>query len=83
MSQKPDNKAIDGPLFAIVCEVKAHRGSYGRLPYFNGCRADTCEKNPLQPGDCKGDTIVYFVDDHGNRREFESVGDYLAFLKVN
>lgn len=84
MSQKHSATIeIDGPLFAIVCEVKAHGGHYARLPYFHGCRADTCEKDTLGLGDCKGDTIVYFVDAQGNRHEFDSIDDYMAFWKAN
>jgi hypothetical protein len=77
------NENIDGPIYAIVCEVKGHAGRYARLPYFEGCRVDTCEKKSLQPGDCKGDTIVYFVDADGNRYEFNSVDDYMNFWRAN
>lgn len=74
---------IDGPLFAIICEVVGGGGRYGRLPYLDGCRPDTCVPETRPYGYCKGDTIVYFVDAQGNRHEFDSAADYMAFWEAN
>lgn len=65
---------IDGPLYAIVCEVKSGAGTYGDIPYFDGCRADTVQEG-------SGDTIVRFTDHAGKVHEFKTLADYLAFYR--
>ena len=35
--------AIDGPLFAMVGEVKSGALAYSDIPYFDGCRVDTTQ----------------------------------------
>lgn len=59
-----------GAMFAIVCEVKSGVGTYSDIPYYLGSRADTVQDKNA------GDTIVSFVDNHGNKMEFQSVDDY-------
>jgi hypothetical protein len=63
---------IDGPIFAIVCEVKSGAGRYGDIPYFDGCRADAVQEGA-------GDTVVRFTDPTGKIHEFASVAEYLDF----
>ncbi|RLA41192.1 MAG: hypothetical protein DRR42_24955 [Gammaproteobacteria bacterium] len=65
---------IDGPIYAIVCEVKSGAGGYGDIPYIDDCRVDT-----IQEG--SGDTIVRFTDRSGEAHEFNTVADYLAFYR--
>lgn len=66
--------AINGPLFAIVAEVKAGRIAYGDIPYFDGCRASTVSLDD-------GDTVVRFTDPDGETHEFETITEYLAFFR--
>jgi uncharacterized protein (TIGR02452 family) len=71
------NRTIVGPLYAIVCEVKSGAGGYGDIPYFDGRRVDTVQR------DGKGDTVVCFTDRNGQHHEFASVADYLENYKNN
>lgn len=64
-----------GPLYAIVCEVKSGAGGYGDIPYFDGCRVDTLQR------DGGADTVVYFTDRNGRYHEFPSVADYLEYYQ--
>jgi len=66
---------VVGPLYAIVCEVKSGAGGYGGIPYFDGCRVDTLQR------DGAGDTVVYFTDRNGRYHEFPSVADYLEYYQ--
>ncbi len=65
---------IDGPIYAIVCEVKSGAGAYGDIPYFDDCRVNTVQEK-------SGDTIVHFTDHSGEIHEFDTVADYLAFYR--
>lgn len=66
-------RAIVGPLYAIVCEVKSGAGGYTSIPYFDGRRVDT-----VQPRG-GGDTVVCFADRNGEQHEFSSSSDYLQY----
>ena len=70
-------RTIVGPLYAIVCEVKNGAGSYGDIPYFDGRRVDTVQR------DGQGDTVVCFTDRNGRHHEFASVADYLVYYQSN
>jgi len=64
-------------MLAIVCEVKSGVGTYSDIPYYLESRADTIQNENA------GDTIVSFVDNHGNRLEFQTVDDYdNYYLKI-
>ena len=66
-----------GAMLAIVCEVKSGVGTYSDIPYYLGSRADTVQDEN------EGDTIVSFVDNQGNKREFQNVEDYENYyLKI-
>ena len=65
---------IDGPLFAIVCEVKSGAGRYNDIPYLDGCRVDTVQEDA-------GDTIVRVTDLTGKLYEFDTVEEYLDFYQ--
>lgn len=73
-NRNKDSSEIYGPIYAIVCEVKSGAGSYGDIPYFEGCRADTVQEGA-------GDTVVRFTDKSGNAHEFDTVADYLDFYR--
>lgn len=65
---------IDGPLFAIVGEVKSGGIAYGDIPYFDGCRADTVQV-------AGGDTVVRLTDPAGDVHDFQTVAEYLAYYR--
>lgn len=66
-----------GVMFAIVCEVKSGVGTYSDIPCYLGRRVDTGQDKNA------GDTIVTFIDNHGNKMEFKSVEDYdNYYLKI-
>lgn len=71
-----DKEEIDGPLLAIVGEVKNGAIRYGSIPYFKGQRVDT-----IQEGG--GDSVVRFTDKDGKVHEFDSVEDYMNFYEEN
>jgi ADP-ribosyl-[dinitrogen reductase] hydrolase len=64
-----------GALLAIVCEVKSGVGTYSDIPYYLGSRVDTVQDK------VSGDTIVSFIDNHGNKMEFQSVEDYYNYYQ--
>lgn len=66
-----------GAMWAIVCEVKSGVGTYSDIPYYLGSRADTVQDK------VSGDTIVSFIDNHGNKMEFQTLEDYENYyLKI-
>jgi uncharacterized protein (TIGR02452 family) len=65
------DKKATGPLYAIICEVRSGGAAYGDIPYFNGCRADTVQK------ESSGNSSVVFTDQHGMQHEFPSVAKYM------
>jgi len=71
------NKDAIGPIYAIVCEVRSHAGSYTDIPYFDGIRVDTVQRPD------GGDTFVCFTDSNGHYNEFSTVADYHAFYKTS
>ena len=72
-----DDGRIQGPLYAIVCEVAGGAGSYHRIPYSEGRRADT-----VQPGPGP-DTVLRLVESDGEQRDFPTVADYLEFFDAS
>jgi hypothetical protein len=74
--QRPGSEP-DGPLFAIVCQVRNRVATYGRVPYFRGNRADT-----IQP-EGRGDTVVRFRAASGELVEVASVDDYLDYCRAH
>ena len=66
----------NGPIFAIVCEVKNGAGSYTNIPYFKGNRVDTYQEG----GE---DTILKFKDGSGNSIELPDVESYLKYYNKN
>ena len=72
-----NEKDIEGPLIAVIGQVKDGGIAYGTIPYFNGQRADTIQK------DGGGDTVVRIIDLDGRPREFDTVDDYLEFYEKN
>jgi hypothetical protein len=71
------NKDAIGPIYAIVCEVKSHAGSYADIPYCDGIRVDTVQRPD------GGDTFVCFRDSNGQYNEYPTVADYLAFYETS
>lgn len=69
--------AVDGPVYAIVCEVRNRSGRYGEIPYFDGVRVDTEQKSR------GGDTFIRFTDPRGTTYLFASVADYLEFYEAS
>lgn len=67
----------EGPIYAIVGQVKNGGGGYIDIPYFNGRRVDTLQL------DGRSDTIVYFTDRDSTYHEFPSVAAYLEFYRSN
>ncbi len=67
---------VEGPMYAIVCEVKSGAGGYGDIPYFEGCRVDTVQEDA-------GDTVVRFKDSSGKVCEFSTVAEYLEFYQAS
>ena len=65
---------INGPLYAIVGQVKSGALGYGDIPYFDGNRVDTVQAD-------RGDTVVRFTDSTGKAHEFESVAEYLKYYR--
>ena len=74
-SRNSENSEIQGPVYAIVCEVRDGAAAYGSIPYYDGYRVDTVKP----PGG--GDTVLRFVDGQGESREFASVAEYMAFFQ--
>jgi hypothetical protein len=68
------NGEIDGPIFAIVCEVKNGAGYYADIPYFDNCRVDTVQEEG-------GDTVVRFTNTAGELHEFPNIAEYLEFYR--
>ena len=65
----------DGPVYAIVCEVKGNAGGYCDIPYFEGIRVE-----PV-PGTMPGDTVIRFTGPDGQLYEFDSAEQYLQFYR--
>ena len=70
-------RIIIGPLHAIICEVKNDKGAYSDIPYFDGCRVDTVQR------DGRGDTVVCLTDRNGKSHEFGSLTEYMEFYLHN
>jgi hypothetical protein len=66
----------NGPIFAIVCEVKDGAGSYIDIPYFKGNRVDTYQESGK-------DTVIKFKDENGNTVELPDVESYLKYYNEN
>jgi hypothetical protein len=64
-----------GAMCAIACEVKSGVGTYSDIPYYLGSRVDTIQDKII------GDTVVSFVDNNGNKMEFQSVEDYYNYYQ--
>jgi hypothetical protein len=65
----------NGPIFAIVCQVKDGAGNYLKIPYYKGNRADT-----YQEGE---DTIIKFKNENGDIIELPDVESYLNYYNEN
>lgn len=66
------DSAVDGPVCAIVCEVKGGNSSYCDIPYFDGHR-------PYAVQNEGSDTFICVTDATGEMHEFSTVIGYLAF----
>lgn len=66
----------NGPVFAIVCQVKNREGSYADIPYFKGNRVDTYQEG----GE---DTVIKFDDGNGKIIELPDIESYLKYYSEN
>lgn len=74
-SRNSDISEIQGPVYALVCEVRNGTAAYASVPYYDGYRVDTVQA----PGG--GDTVLRFVDGQGESRDFATVEEYMAFFE--
>jgi len=85
--ERPEDDTIQGPLYAIVCEIKSGRGGYGEIPYFDGCRVNTVSDVIKKPRwslrKPPSITVVRFTDTTGKQHEFQTVAEYLAFYRAS
>lgn len=65
-----ESQAPEGPLYAIVCEVKESAEHYADIPYYRDNRAET-----FQVGE--GDTVIQFIDETSSLRELPDIESYM------
>lgn len=77
MNWNRKDSSPDGPVYAIVGDVKNGAIAYVRVPYFEGRRIDTEQRV------VSGDSIFVFWDNAGKRYEFNTVEEYLSFYNAH
>jgi hypothetical protein len=76
MNWNNNSKELDGPLYAILCEVKNGAGRYIEVPYFKGKRVYT-----MQAG--AGDTSLQCEDERGNTLQFSDSESFIKYYEKN